>query len=188
MSVADQVLPATPDEIVKSLPPPPKNLSGKESVVVSALVGAWIKDCAGICAVAELTQEQVDNVFLGWLKRSRTANYTDVVIHHMVKKLIRTPRPKRTSQANEEQRARTVISSAAKLRGPLAVIAGTKIVEAGELAGDTNMTLIETWKSRGQKPRTIIDEIMEDISRQLLLVDNASKPVPTSNGPDHDVL
>lgn len=174
MSVAEAI-PSSPDDVLKSLPPPPKNLIGKEGLVIKTLVDSWVTNCAGVCAVAGLTQEQVNATFLGWLKRSRSSNYADMVINHLIKKMIKPPRPKRSCEANEETQARKVINSAARLRGPLAVITGNKIIEAGEDAGSSKLSLVDTWKSRGHKPRTIVDEIMDDIQSKLLLVDNSDR-------------
>jgi len=154
----------SPEEILRSLPPPPKNLIGKDGAVITALVSTWVADCAGKCAVAELTQEETNGVFWGWIKKGR---YTDIVMSHMVKKLIRTPRPKRTQEANQETHARRVLNAASKLHGKMAVITGGKIVEKGNEAGDTYVSLAETWKSGGLKPRSVINEMAEDINRQL---------------------
>jgi hypothetical protein len=165
---------SSPDEVLKSLPAPPKNLIGKDGLVVKTLVDTWVAECSGKCVIAQLTQDQINGVFLGWLKRARSSNYVDLVINSLVKKLIRPPRPKRSAEVSEETKARKVINAAAQLRGQLAVITGSKIVEAGEDAGNTALSLMATWKSRGQKPRSVIGEIMEDIQHKLLISDNAA--------------
>jgi hypothetical protein len=177
----------SPEEVLKSLPLPPKNLVGDAGKIVKVLVAAWRDGCAGKCANAELTQHEINEMFLVWLRRSRSSKYDDLVINHLVKNLIKMPRPKRSQEVNEEMNARKVITAASKLRGPLAVITGGKIIEAGDDAGDSPASLVETWKSRGAKPRSIINEIMEDISRKLLLVDNAAKG-NGQTGVAHDVL
>jgi hypothetical protein len=163
----------TADEVARSLPLPPKNIAGKDGQRVSLLVSTWVSECAGKCAVAELTQEETNSVFWNWIKRGR---YTDLIMFYMVKKLIRTPRPKRNLEATQETRARQVLNAAAKLHGKIAVITGGKIVEKGQEAGDTKASLAETWTKFGQKPRSVITEMMEDITRELLLTKEEETP------------
>jgi hypothetical protein len=154
----------SPEDVLRSLEAPPKNLIGKDSSVVSELVAKWVANCAGKCIVAELTQEETNQVFWGWVKKGR---YTDLVTNYMVKRLIKTPRPKRTQEANQETHARKVLNAASKLHGRVAVLTGNKIIEKGAEAGDTNISLFDTWKNEGLKPRSVISEMAEDISRQL---------------------
>jgi hypothetical protein len=161
----------SPEEVLRSLSPPPKNLVGKDGQKVNLLVTTWISDCDGKCNVAELTQEETNGVFWGWLKKGK---YQDLVMAHMVKKLIRRPRPKRTQEMNQEAHARKVLNAASKLHGKIAVITGGKIVEKGTEAGDTKVSLHETWREAGLKPRSVINEMSDDIQRQLL-VENRSK-------------
>jgi hypothetical protein len=163
----------SPEDVLRSIGPPPKNLIGKDGQVINALVTAWVAECAGKCAVAELTQEETNAVFWSWIKKGR---YTDLVMGYLVKKLIRTPRPKRTAEATQETHARKVLNAASKLHGRLAVLTGSKIVEKGAEAGNTTVSLFETWKNEGLKPRTVVNEMADDIQRQLLLEHKADEP------------
>ena len=161
----------SPEEVLRSLGSPPRNLIGKDALIISQLVSTWVADCAGKCAVAELTQDETNGVFWGWVKKGR---YTDLVMGHMVKKLIRTPRPKRTQEINQEMHARRVLNAASKLQGKIAVLTGGKIVEKGKEAGDTHQSLAETWRGDGLKPRNVISEMAEDIQKQLKLENKSS--------------
>jgi hypothetical protein len=156
----------SPEDVLRELAPPPKNLVGKDGQKVSVLISTWIENCAGKCAVAELTQVETNAVFWGWIKKGR---YADLVMEHMVKKLIRTPRPKRTLEANQETHARRVLNAASKLHGKVAIITGNAIVEKAAEADSPNVSLVELWKQSGLKPRSVINEMAEDIQRQLLL-------------------
>ena len=141
----------SPEEVLRSLNPPPRNLIGKDGQRITLLVSTWVSECAGKCVVAELTQEEINGVFWGWLKKGK---YQDLVMSHMVKKLIRTPRTKRTQEDSDETRARRVLNAASKLNGKLAVLTGGKIVDKGTEAGDTHVSLAEVWKQSGLKPRS----------------------------------
>jgi hypothetical protein len=157
---------STPEEVLTSLTPPPKNIAGKDSEVVNLLVTTWISECAGKCSVAGLTQLEINAVFWSWLKK---AKYTDLILNHMVKKLLKRPRTRQTQEVTQEMLVRRTILAAAKLHGKVAVITGNKIVEKGSEAGDTQISLAETWKQSGAKPRNVISDMMEDIQRQMLI-------------------
>jgi hypothetical protein len=157
----------TADDVLRSLPPPPKNMVGKDGQKIALLIATWISECAGKCTVAQLTQEDINAVFWGWIKKGR---YADMVMNHMVKKLIKAKRPKQPQAATQETRARQVLNAAAKLQGRIAVITGGKIIEKGEEAGDSRSSLAEFWKQNEQKQRVVVNEMMEDIERQILLV------------------
>lgn len=161
----------SPEEVLRSLGSPPKNLVGKDGQKIALLVTTWVAECAGKCAVAELTQEETNAVFWSWVKKGK---YQDLVQAYMVKKLIRTPRPKRTQEVNQEAAARRVLNAASKLHGKVAVLTGGKIVDKGTEAGDTQISLAETWKQGGLKPRSVITEMADDIQRQLLLEHRSS--------------
>jgi len=157
---------ASPEDVLSSLTPPPKNIAGKDSQIVDLLVTTWISECSGKCSVAGLTQLEINAVFWSWLKK---AKYTDLILNHMVKRLLKRPRAKQTHEVTQEMLVRRTILAAAKLHGKAAIITGNKIVEKGSEAGDTQVSLAETWKQSGSKPRNIINDMMEDIQRQLLI-------------------
>jgi hypothetical protein len=160
---------ASIEEVQRTLSFPPKNMVGKEGQKIALLTSTWISDCAGKCTVAELTQEETNAVFWAWLKRGK---YTEMVQNYMIKKLIRAKRPKVVREVNQEARARKVLVDASKLQGLRAVYVGEQIVEKGKEAGDTLDTLATVWLTANQKPRKVIDEMMEDIERQLLIAHN----------------
>jgi hypothetical protein len=158
----------TSDEVLRLLPPPPKDLLSMLSrdKAIDAIRKFWIEHCSGKVATAELTQDEISGLFLVWLKRGK---YTEAVTNFMVRKFIRVPSPKKTIEQNQERRRSAVFNAAAKLYGLNAVLTGQKIVEFGQEVGDTEETLAMTWKKAGKKPRSVISDAMEDVSRQLLL-------------------